>query len=422
MVMRSSLIVLITLLLTKLVRAQPHGFVPWMATKGKAVVLARTVGRPSAEAGFEWHPGKEDAKSPVEWAAVELETIDCYHGDLPKRFEVVVPKTLADASDAYFADEKSRGPRNLPMEGLQIGDVAVWGIQKVQPQGYFFVSGWMAPLETDLETAKIMTAPGHDYALASLSASPPLLITGKFPGWGSKPRSIPSVNRSASGALRYAELLVRTAAMYMGEFSGGWQMRRWMERLVILPSDLDDSGHRAVNDLVDESTLRPWLKKTLLASFLNRNAGDRLNLLAIQMHWEWTANLEKQFLQLLSRADRDTLLVPLPPIQSENFHIEECESDSLVRASQGFNHMRDVPGSQPRVVRAAIRWLQILLAGDAERRIETGGGNSNKGWGIILIYVAEKANRPDLRENALSPSGQQLKEAIKVAKSLIGER
>jgi hypothetical protein len=379
-----------------------QGPLPKTSNGTYSFVLARVVARKVAPAGQEWRTDTPEQKTEIKWASLTLETLDRYLGEVPDKFEVAIPQYHVDYADRAAARTPGGGVGFGPFAGLQVGDVAAWPIQKVRPEGFFYrvVPTDQGPVVEN--SVYVMTAPGHTYAYAN-HAEGPRLMAGNFLLFEKEPLPLPAYEASLPPLHRYAQLTIRAAAAHQ---QGAWDqpMTRiyWWGRLYQLGQEL------GVNRPDRQDTAK-WMLAELTTQVKVTTDEDKLHMLALQMHWRATPSPEAQFLALYKKLGSKSLHMPRPPIKSESFYIEECESDEASEAIDGFMYMRENKSRDNRVLKAALRWL------DRPSSVKRG----QDVVGVVLSYLSAVSNGVKLAYSYEAPTSVELDYARKLARRLL---
>lgn len=390
---------------------------PLVSARGGAVVLARVVAVKDAAEGVTWRQSSPSQKESCEWKTVVLERMDVFAGSAPERLEVAVARGAVEESN-FLANPPKTGGYGYsgpgPVEGLQVGDVSVWTLQRPSEGGIYRQDAFSPSQPSDGDWVSL-TAPGSQFIVPPDDYRP-IFIAGKTLMGLRRSSTVPAYDKSLPPLLRYADLL---AGSTLDTYTPGWLSMSSDEagtRLRDLPKEVGTDSPGAG---VSRADLDAWFEKRVAARWPRRNDVDRANLLALRMIWG-QPNLEPTFLALLKKVPRKDLFFGLPPIQSETFYVEECESDDPAIACEGFDHVRHSKNLDRRVLRAAKAWLATGLQPPSDDLATT--MRSCGLFGTIFWYLADNTGNKDLVAHWTEPKAEDLTAASAVVDDLLTKK
>jgi len=394
------------------------GRLPIMKAHDGVLVLAKTIEILDAPPGVANEGGAPKRESVREWKYVVLERLDTFFGSTPLRFKVAVPAGEVKLANFFAHPPKEGGGYSGPgpMLGLQPGDCSVWPLQRPNENGLYADYGWMlqVPDEHRINPDPLpsFTAPGSDFSLVNGRAGQ-FIVAG---GTGSLQSSqeMPPYDRSLPAGLRYADLLAGMAVRDLKAKVVGLAPRDDLSRLQALRGDI--AGGAGFSPLATDAELATWTKDRLVKEWPQDDIAQ-LNVLAVRLNWGESA-FEPQFLALLKKVGRPSLFANVPPISSENYFVECCEGEDYYVACEGFEHMRSNKSRDPRVLKAAAKWLtEIANPGTDTQR--AGDIRSCGLTGDILWYLADTSGEKSLTTNWTAPKAPDLLAAKLMAEKLL---
>jgi hypothetical protein len=402
---------LLICLAANLARPQEGRF-PITAARGGAVVLARTVEVREGVPGEAWNQVSERGREVRQWDHLVLERVDTFLGTAPSRFVVAVPSQEVALSN-FFANPKTGGYSGPgPLAGLQVGDVAIWTLQRPGGDRRYIDYGGSLVAPSESRDENVFTAPGADFALADRS-SPPFLVSGRTLSVPVRV-TMPEYDRKLAPALRYADLVAgatiqRLSAVREVSLAGA------LELLEKIPETMRPVP--GVPTVIARKDLDEWFKSRLISKWPKDDA-SQLNLLALELHWGFS-EAEPAYLAMLKRVGRRSMVADLPPVKSEAYFVETAEDPSPLVAREGFEYGRRAKCRDHRMLRAAIKWLDSAsrASDDAVMREARSAGLI----GTVVWYIADTA---DDRSFAVAPdyrghTAAQISAARRVAERLL---
>lgn len=389
-----------------------------MKARDGVLVLAKTVEVLDAPPGIANEGGTSKRESVREWKYVVLERQDIFFGSTPLQFKVAVPASEVKLAN-YFAHPPKRGGGYSgppPMMGLQPGDYSVWPLQRPNENGVYADYGWMLqvhdPIRTDPDPLPSFTAPGSDFALVNGREGEFIVAGGA--GMIQVSKEVPQYDRSLPAGLRYADLLAGMAVRDLKGKAAGMAPRDSLSRLQALRSDL--AGGAGFSPLTADADFAAWTKDRLAKGWPKDDIAQ-LNLLAVRLSWR-ESSFEPPFLALLKKVGRPSLLANIPPIASENYFVECCEGNDYYAACEGFQHVRYNKSRDPRVLKAAAKWLTEIgnPGSDSQRARDIRGCGLA---GNILWYLADTSGEKSLTTNWTAPKTSDLFAAKLTAEKLL---
>jgi len=178
------------------------------------------------------------------------------------------------------------------------------------------------------------------------------------------------------------------------------------------------SGDDIIPSANSDAELAAWVNGALVKRWPKDDAAQ-LNLLAVRL--SWGSPVEPEFLSMLKKVKRPALHANVPPIASENYFVECCEGSEMYVACEGFGHVRRSKNKDPRVLKAAIKWLEESASPNtATKRL-----NDIRSCGLvgdILWYLADLTGDRTLTEHWTEPKLPDMAAAKQVAQSLLHSR
>lgn len=402
-------IIAITAAASALAGAHQPGLLPAIQSRGDLLVLAKVVDIQDSPDGAETHPGSQQPSDPRKWKAVILETMDVLIGQADKRIAVAVPanevKFSNDFADGRIAGLGGRGPKN----GLVIGDVSVWAVQRGDTKGRFINEWAYIDLRVN-DPLRTLTAPGR----AFMWAADPLLIDGRLLASGVVMHSPLAYDHALSGPLRYADIVGAAVSSSYRDGKNPSAQRDALSELVSLKDTFTntytDSG-RSI-EAAPEADVLNWFQHKIVETWPTDGVGH-LNITAVRMFWEKPEPLEADFVEQIGKLGRSSLLIDLPPVKSPAFFIDEVAESEPGYVAEAFRHLREFKTKDARISKAAVKWLDTLMGGGkAAAEARSCGLDSG-----ILWWLADTTGQSDITKNWNHPTHETLMRARALAEN-----
>jgi hypothetical protein len=386
-----------------------------MIAKGNGVlVLAKVIARKPAAPGYRGEFGKPD-RQPIEFVTLVLQRVDAYYGDVPVQFEAAISKGDVDRADRVL---KSQEVGSHALDGVQVGDVSIWPLIRVESNGLFHDNFNGSAEQSMIQGRRIVSAPGHVFLMPPHSSYEAKLMTGQFPNQDGKKIGLPPIDEKLSPPLRYADMIIRSAAAQRAKGLNKYAGWTWLRMLAALHGELSVPFASDLPAVVDLKDAGKWLVDQLDSRLPSASEEDRLNYLGIRLTWGDADALEPEFINLYRRLGRSGLLVLMPPVKDARFHIESCEGTYVDDAVTGFYQLRSNRVGGARVAKAALRWLEVVLSPEDSR--ERWQARARGMAQAIVQYVVDVAPAPELLGDAQAPSTATLERAKEILQKMIG--